>query len=108
MKIKLLKRLRKQAKYKYYVTYSRNSYYLCRHLTSSLTLICLKFNKNERDIALKECDNRRRDYILNQVKKIRFRKAKTEARKIYLDIQNLIILQNGEMQKKQRCHSIWL
>ena len=83
MKTKLLKRLRKQAKHRYYVAYSENSYYLCRHYTSNLPLICASYCKFERDVALAECDNRRRDYILNEVKEIRYRKARIKARKIY-------------------------
>ncbi len=83
MKTKLLKRLRKQARYKYYVTYSENSYYLCRHSISNLPLICASYHKFERDAALAECDNRRRDYILNEVKEIRYRKSRIKSRKVY-------------------------
>lgn len=70
MKTKLLKRLRKRASCKYYITFNQKFYYLYYSYRFDEAELIATFNKENKDLALKECDRLRRSYILSRARYI--------------------------------------
>ena len=70
MKTKLLKRLRKKACRKYYITFDQKFYHIEYSYAFYETISIATFNKKDKDLALKECDRLRRAYILSHARDI--------------------------------------
>ena len=73
MKAKLLKRLRKEAKRKYFIKHDHYGYHVCTHID-----LYLFFDPYITDVSCKDieaarnaCNEARREYILNEVRSIR-------------------------------------
>lgn len=70
MKSRLLKRLRKRASRKYYITFNKRFYHLYHSYMFDEPMLIATFNKEDKDSALKECDRLRRSYILSRARDI--------------------------------------
>ena len=73
MKTTLLKRLRKQAKRKYFIKHDHDGYHVCEHID-----LCLFFDPYITSVSCKDieaarnaCNTARRKYILSEVSSMR-------------------------------------